>query len=103
MAEAQWTNGKRTVSGRWFYYRPGDFFSVELDQRDRTTGERTKIFRVYGDSPEWGKFRLVRKGHKWAPIMDGKWCCQFCMVDYGRETSPICEKAPASAVMFGSQ
>lgn len=60
MREAQWTNGKRTVSGRWSYYWAGDFFTVELDQRDRTTGERTKTFRVYGDSPEWGKFRLVK-------------------------------------------
>lgn len=60
--EASWSNGKRTVKGRWSYYRPGDFFSIELDQRDRTTGERTKRFRAYGDRPEWNKFKLIREG-----------------------------------------
>lgn len=59
--EAVWTNGKRIVKGRWSYYRPGDYFTIELDQRDRTTGARTKVFRAYGDKPEWGKFRRVNQ------------------------------------------
>jgi hypothetical protein len=63
MTEAKWQNGRRTVAGRWSYYRPGDFFVVELDQRDRTLGTRTKTFTVHGDTPEWGRFRLVRAAH----------------------------------------
>lgn len=58
--QAQWTNGKKTISGRWHYFRPGDFFIIELDQSDRTTGQKTKTFRVYGEFPEWGNFKLVR-------------------------------------------
>lgn len=60
MEEAVWINGKRTVKGRWKYYRPGDFFTIELDQRDRTTGARTKTFRVYGEAPEWGNWKRVK-------------------------------------------
>lgn len=59
MREATWTNGKRTVKGRWDYYRPGDFFTITLDQRDSITGQRTKTFRSYRDEPEWGNWKLV--------------------------------------------
>lgn len=59
MNEAQWTNGKRVVSGRWLYNWASDRFLVELDQKDRTTGADTKRFHVYGDSPEWGKWKRI--------------------------------------------
>lgn len=54
-----WRNGKRTVTGCWFYDETGDTFVVELDSYDRITGTlRRKI--VYGDSPEWGNWKLER-------------------------------------------
>lgn len=63
MKEAKWTDGKRTVSGRWSYYWPGDFFTIEINQRDRTTGQKTKTIRAYGDHPHWGKFKLIREAN----------------------------------------
>ena len=56
MKEAVWTNGTRRVTGRWEYLWQSDRFRIELDQRDRTTGQQ-KRFTVAGDSPEWGKWR----------------------------------------------
>jgi len=59
MPSATWSNGKRAVSGTWDYYWAGDYFSITLASKDRVTGEQ-RSFRVYGDSPEWGKWKLDR-------------------------------------------
>lgn len=32
------------------------------------------------------------KAHKYAPIMDGTICCQYCMVDYPAK-DPVCKMA----------
>jgi hypothetical protein len=60
MADATWTDGKRTVKGRWEYYRPGDFFTIVLDAPDRLAGKHTRSIRSYRDEPEWGNFKLIR-------------------------------------------
>ena len=54
-----WVNGKRTVTGTWSYNWSSDTFTIWLDQRDRTTGQR-KVVRTTNDTPEWGNWKLVR-------------------------------------------
>lgn len=61
MKDARWTNGKRTINGRWAYHWPSDSFTIELDVRDVITGAKTRTFTVKDDTPEWGKFRLIRE------------------------------------------
>lgn len=58
--EATWENGKRTVTGTWDYNWAGDFFNISLNSRDRVTGS-ARQFRVWGDAPEWGNWKLVRR------------------------------------------
>lgn len=38
--------------------------------------------------------QAVAGKHKWAPIMDGTLCCQYCMIDQAASTSDECSKAP---------
>jgi hypothetical protein len=61
MRHTTWTNGKRTVKGCWNYYWASDCFVVTLFQRDRTTGASEKTFRVYGDTPEWGNWKMQKE------------------------------------------
>lgn len=61
MNEAKWSNGKTIIGGRWEYYRPSDKFFIEIYKKDSITGEKTRKFSVYGDSPEWGKWKLIRE------------------------------------------
>lgn len=35
--------------------------------------------------------------HKWAPIMDGTLCCQYCLVDHATHTDLVCDKAPLAS------
>jgi hypothetical protein len=58
--DGKWTNGKETETGRWVYNWAADNFTISLDSRDPITG-RPRTFIVYGDSPEWGKWKLVRE------------------------------------------
>lgn len=60
MSLVAWTNGKRRVTGRWTYHWASDRFVVELDQRDRITGQ-PKCIVIAGDSPEWGNWKLERE------------------------------------------
>jgi len=60
MKEGTWTNGKQTVRGWWEYLWAADKFVVELDSRDRITGQPRRMVLFGGDSPEWGKWKLVR-------------------------------------------
>lgn len=57
--EAEWVNGKQTVKGRWQYYWPSDKFFIELDRKDRVTGQK-RMITAYGDEPEWGNWKIVR-------------------------------------------
>lgn len=54
-----WANGKRTVTGHWSYSWASDRFYITLDTKDRITGTNKQVV-TYGDSPEWGKWKLVR-------------------------------------------
>lgn len=56
MTPAVWSNGARTVRGHWCYNRAPDNFTIELDSHDRITG-RGRVFVVYGDTPEWGRWK----------------------------------------------
>lgn len=58
MNKTVWSNGKREVTGTWQYNWASDSFTIFLDEKDETTGQE-KVFKVYGDSPEWGNW--VRK------------------------------------------
>ncbi len=57
--QATWTNGKEQITGSWEYYWPGDFFWVRLDKEDPITGSE-RVFKVYGEKPEWGKWKRVK-------------------------------------------
>ncbi len=61
MHKGQWFNGKRTISGWWEYIWQSDRFFIILNQKDRTTGEDQKSFSISNDTPEWGKFKLVKE------------------------------------------
>lgn len=50
--EATWTNGRKTVSGRWVYIWHRQRFVIEL-----SSGRQ---FEVDGDSPKWGSWKLER-------------------------------------------
>lgn len=58
--EATWVNGKKKLKGRWYYSWGPNKFWISLDSKDPITGEFRR-FDVYGDSPEWGKWKLVRE------------------------------------------
>lgn len=61
MKEATWQKGKKTIKGRWKYYRPSDVFVIEIGKRNPITGDRRQIIKVYGsEEPEWNGWRLVR-------------------------------------------
>jgi len=53
MQEAKWTNGKKTISGRWVYIWHLKTFIVEL-----STGRR--IVLLGNDTPEWGKWKKIK-------------------------------------------
>ncbi len=54
-----WTNGKRTVTGRWIYVWASQRFVIWLDSRDRVTGANRRIVTA-NDTPEWGNWKLKR-------------------------------------------
>lgn len=58
--KAKWTDGKRIVTGEWEYRRSCDNFAIRLDSKDPITG-RQRMFIVYDDVPEWGKFKLIQE------------------------------------------
>lgn len=58
MKQAIWTNGKRSLKGTYSYNWASDYFLIELESRDRITG-RLRVFRVRGDKPEWGNWKLL--------------------------------------------
>jgi len=60
MREATWTNGKSTVKGYWDYHWASDCFVVTIFKRNSLTGASEQTFRVYGDTPEWGKWKQVK-------------------------------------------
>src|SRR5690348_16977929 len=57
---AEWTNGKRRLSGRWEYVWHTDRFHIVLDRKDRITGFRRELL-VAAEHPEWGRWKLVRR------------------------------------------
>jgi len=63
MKKATWVNGKKKVTGFWCYNWSADNFTIELDSKDRITGQQ-RVFRVYDDTPEWGNWKLVREKEK---------------------------------------
>jgi hypothetical protein len=69
MKKATWVNGKRTVTGEWEYYWPGDKFFIRLDTKDRITGDYKRITVVGGEHPEWGNWKIkeVTDDHKSIP------------------------------------
>jgi hypothetical protein len=59
--KATWVNGKKTVTGEWEYYWPGDKFFIWLNSTDRVTGNQRTITVVGGEHPEWGNWKLVKE------------------------------------------
>lgn len=59
MHRATWTNGKRSITGWWIYQWAAQRFYIELDSRDRITGQ-PRSFVTDNDTPEWGRWKLVR-------------------------------------------
>lgn len=58
--EATWSNGKRTLTGRWRYEWARDRFIIHLDSIDKITGQHRQVV-TYNDTPEWGKWKRVPK------------------------------------------
>lgn len=58
-AQASWVNGKRRITGSWWYAWGADRFHIRLDSRDRITGTDRRL-TVSGDTPEWGNWTLER-------------------------------------------
>lgn len=60
MNRATWKHPKRmkAETGSWRYYSLGGYFEIYLDSKDPVTGQE-RNFRVYGDVPEWGKYRRI--------------------------------------------
>lgn len=54
-----WTDGKRKVTGYWQYNWSSDSFTIQLDEKDETTG-LSKCFKVYGEKPEWGNWKRIK-------------------------------------------
>lgn len=59
--EGAWRHPKRKkdLTGEWKYLG-GDRFVICLDKIDSVTGQN-KVLTVYGDAPEWDKWKLVRE------------------------------------------
>lgn len=55
-----WRNGNQTVTGEWCYNWAADNFTIWLDSVDEITGRRREITTSL-DTPEWGKWKLVRE------------------------------------------
>ena len=53
---AVWRNGKRTIKGSWTYNWHRDVFFIELESKDKATGENRR-FEIYDDVPEWGNWK----------------------------------------------
>lgn len=63
MIEAKWSNGKTILTGRYRYYWPSDSFTIQLDRGNRT-------FTVKNDTPEWGKYKLMRETNENRSVQD---------------------------------
>ena len=59
MNPGTWINGAQKVTGWWNYNWGADKFTIILDRKDRLTGS-PRQFIVYGDTPEWGNWKLQR-------------------------------------------
>lgn len=70
MEDGIWVNGKKTVTGKWCYNWGSDTFTIRLNSKDSITGE-SKCFRVTGDTPEWGNWKLQRKEKELAGGLNG--------------------------------
>lgn len=55
---AEWTNGERTVGGVWRWSYNQQRFFIQLDGTD-DLGLRRKTLEVFGDEPNFGKFKLI--------------------------------------------
>lgn len=49
---------KRKLTGEWKYVG-GNKFIIYLDKKDSDTG-RYKVIEVYGDTPEWDDWKLIK-------------------------------------------
>lgn len=59
--EAVWKNGRKKLTGRWYYCWAGDYFVVRLDPECSIRHKfLNSEFRVYDESPEFGRWKLVR-------------------------------------------
>jgi hypothetical protein len=58
MNEATWSDGTNTIAGRWFYAWHAKCFVIQLDAKDPVCGLPVEKLKVYGDHPEWGKWKL---------------------------------------------
>ena len=54
----KWTNGKRTITGCWWYNWASDHFVICLNSRDHITGQLRQFIHC-GETPEWGNWKLV--------------------------------------------
>ena len=53
MRPAIWVNGTKTVSGYWAFNWSANRFVIQIDH-----AKHKRVFHVYGDSPEWGNWKM---------------------------------------------
>lgn len=51
--KSEWTNGKKTVKGKWTYIWSSEKFYIVLE--DGTN------FYTYGEHPEWDNFKRIKE------------------------------------------
>lgn len=56
--KARWTNGKTTISGRWYYDWSSDKYFIRLDTKDPVTDKNRRVISG-GETPEWGNWKLI--------------------------------------------
>lgn len=80
MRTAAWFNGKTYLYGWFEYHWRSDNFTVVLDSIDDVTGQRRTIRGLYGDSPEWGNWKMVTDANCPWHEYDGNYC-KWCSHD----------------------
>ena len=54
-----WKCGKKRLTGQWLWVWHRQRFVIDLDGKDPETGLRREQFEVAGDSPDFGKWKLM--------------------------------------------
>lgn len=60
MGMAHWTNGRKTVTGRWEWHWAAQRFVIDFDIPVSAHGERKRHWVTADEAPEIGRWKLAR-------------------------------------------